>query len=234
MASSELDISVIVPVLNEAESLPELLAEIRDVATGEGLSYEVLFIDDGSTDGSFEIAQGLRDENPCLRAIQLRTNFGKSTALSTGFAEARGRILITMDGDLQDDPREIPDLLAALDGGLDLVCGWKWPRRDPLTKILPSRVINWMTSRLTGLRIHDMNCGLKAYRRETVEGLAIQGVWESPDHLDSEVHGDPGSYEHIGCIVQCNFAVVAKKNGHRLTNQPDARDGIEPHVIRRR
>lgn len=168
-------LSIVVPCYNEAESLPELYREIAATVAAMGRSFELLFIDDGSTDNSPDVIWALHAKDNRVRCIQFRRNAGKSEALSAGFREARGAIVVTMDADLQDDPGELPNLLATLDAGYDVVSGWKYPRRDPLSKRLPSAVINWLTSRLTGVRIHDMNCGLKAYRREAVEHLTLYG-----------------------------------------------------------
>jgi glycosyltransferase involved in cell wall biosynthesis len=169
-------LSVIVPALNESAALPALLDEIARVC-GEctGGSWEAIVVDDGSTDGSFELMEQLVAADPHLRAVRLRRNFGKSAALSVGFAQSSGERIVTIDGDGQDDPADIPRLLAALDDGADLVSGWKRNRRDPLSRRLASRVFNWVTARLTGLRMHDMNCGLKAYRGECARSLEVYG-----------------------------------------------------------
>lgn len=169
------DISVIIPVYNEVESLRPLYQSATSVLRGLGHSYELLFIDDGSTDGSFDLLAELHAQDPLVQVIQFRRNFGKAAALSAGFAEARGDIVITMDADLQDDPQEIPRLLDKLAEGFDLVSGWKSPRRDPLTKTLPSWLFNWVTSMLSGIRLHDFNCGFKAYRREVVKEIHFYG-----------------------------------------------------------
>ncbi len=168
-------ISAVIPTYNEAESLVELTSEIVSVFEPMDGTYEIIFVDDGSTDDTPAIIRSLAENNPHIRYIRFRKNFGKSAALSAGFGEARGEIIATLDGDLQDDPKEVPKLMSKLDDSLDLVCGWKFPRRDPWRKRIPSLVINWMTSRLTGVPIHDMNCGLKIYKREVVENLRIYG-----------------------------------------------------------
>ena len=138
-------------------------------------SWEVVFVDDGSTDGSFSALTRLHDAHDNVRVIRLRRNFGKATALSAGFAHAEGEILVTIDADLQDDPTEIPRLLAKLDEGFDLVTGWKAHRRDPFSRRVPSKIFNWVTGRVSGLRLHDLNCGLKAYRVEVINGLSLYG-----------------------------------------------------------
>ncbi len=169
-------ITVIVPVLNEEESLPELSlnleSELSKVAGGR---WEVIFVDDGSTDGSFDVIRSIRERNKRFRAIRFRRNYGKAAALSVGFEQAKGIIVITMDADLQDDPAEIPNLIAKLKEGYDLVTGWKKKRHDPFTKTIPSRCINFVTAKATGVKVHDMNCGLKAYRRDVVKTLNIYG-----------------------------------------------------------
>jgi len=163
----------VVPLLTEEESLPELYKAITAACTDLEGGYEIVFVDDGSTDGSWDVITKLAANDPAIRAVRFRRNFGKSAALSAGFHEARGRYIVTMDADLQDDPAEIPRLIEALEKGRDLVSGWKHPRHDPLSKTIPSKVINAFTARLTKVRIHDMNCGLKIYRREVVADLVL-------------------------------------------------------------
>lgn len=171
-----MDISVIVPLYNEEESLPELHARLSGTLTGMGVSYEILFVDDGSTDGSYRVLQSLHEGDPeHVSVFSFGRNYGKSAALDTGFRNVSGDYVVTMDADLQDEPGEIPGMVKMLEDGADLVTGWKFPRLDPLTKRLPSKVINWLTASLTGVQVHDMNCGLKAYRREVVDGLHIYG-----------------------------------------------------------
>jgi dolichol-phosphate mannosyltransferase len=152
-----------------------LLEELDSALQPLDQPWEVVFVDDGSTDGSFAALTRLHDARDNVRVIRLRRNFGKATALSTGFAHAEGGIVVTIDADLQDDPSEIPRLLAKLDEGFDLVTGWKTHRRDPLSRRLPSKLFNWVTGRVSGLRLHDLNCGLKAYRAEVVQGLPLYG-----------------------------------------------------------
>ncbi len=168
-----MDISVVIPLYNEEESLPELHRRLGEVLPGIG-SYEIIFVDDGSTDGSLKVLERLFAEDPRVRVHSFRRNCGKSAALAAGFEKAEGEYVVTMDADLQDDPAEIPSLIAKLDE-CDLVSGWKFPRRDPLSKRIPSKVINWLTAKLTGVNIHDMNCGLKAYKNEVVKGLSLYG-----------------------------------------------------------
>ncbi|GIW98460.1 MAG: hypothetical protein KatS3mg111_1793 [Pirellulaceae bacterium] len=167
--------SIVVPVFNERESLSELVRRIDEVAAGVQAEYEVLLIDDGSTDGSWAEIQRIAAQDRRVRGIRLRRNFGKAAALEAGFNRAAGRTVITMDADLQDDPREIPRLIAKLNEGFDVVSGWKRIRHDPWHKVLPSRIFNAMISRLTGVELHDHNCGLKAYRREVLREVHIYG-----------------------------------------------------------
>ncbi len=169
------DLSVVVPLLNEADSLVELHQRIVSAARSAGLSYEILFVDDGSRDNSYEIIRGLHRQDNNVRAIRFRSNYGKSAALSAGFKEVRGRYVITMDADLQDDPAEIPVLIAKLEEGYDLISGWKKVRHDPITKTWPSMLFNKVTAVMTGIPIHDFNCGLKAYRREVTQDIPVYG-----------------------------------------------------------
>jgi glycosyltransferase involved in cell wall biosynthesis len=168
-------ISVVIPVLNEAESLRPLYEAVTASLDRESRSYEVVFVDDGSTDGSFSVMQALHDTDSRVRVVRLRGHFGKTPALLAGFSHARGEIIFTLDADLQDDPDEIPQFLGKLSEGYDLVSGWKYPRRDPITKTVPSFFFNRMVSSTTGVRLHDMNCGFKAYRRELIDDLKLYG-----------------------------------------------------------
>lgn len=170
-----LRLTVLVPAYNEAESLPELVAAIGvELAKVVG-GTEILIIDDGSSDGTLELLRGIASGNPLVQVISFRRNYGKSAALAVGFAEARGEVIITMDADLQDDPAEIPRLLARLDEGFDVVSGWKQNRQDPFMKTMPSKLFNAVTSSACGLRLHDFNCGLKAWRREAARSLEVYG-----------------------------------------------------------
>ncbi len=168
-------ISVVVPVHDEEDSVEPLLDELRAALDPLGTEWEVLFVDDGSTDETFGALTRLHDREPGIRIVRLRRNFGKAAALAAGFAEAAGDVVVTIDGDLQDDPAEIPRLLAKLDEGFDLVSGWKTRRRDPLRRRIVSRIFNSVTGRISGLRLHDLNCGLKAYRVEVLRGLRLYG-----------------------------------------------------------
>jgi dolichol-phosphate mannosyltransferase len=168
-------ISIVVPVHNEERSVALLLDEIGSALEPLGREWEAVFVDDGSTDGSFAALTRLHAANDNVRVVRLRRNFGKATALAAGFGEATGELIVTIDADLQDDPAEIPRLLAKLDEGFDLVSGWKARRRDPWSRRILSRIFNAATRRLSGVRLHDMNCGLKAYRAEAVRGLSLYG-----------------------------------------------------------
>lgn len=168
-------LSIVVPVFNEQDSLPELLDRIMAVATRENYSYEVLFVDDGSRDDSWNTIERLASAQAAARGLKLRRNFGKAAALAAGFDHALGQFIITMDADLQDDPNEIPNLLSKLNDGFDVVSGWKKVRHDPWHKVLPSRLFNSLVSWLTGVKLHDHNCGLKAYRREALQEVQLYG-----------------------------------------------------------
>ena len=172
-----MDISVIVPLYNETESLPELAAWIRRVMEANGYTYEILMVDDGSTDGSWDTVLSLSKENPAIHGISFRRNYGKSAALYEGFAAAQGDVVITMDADLQDSPDEIPELYRMIvEDGYDVVSGWKQHRQDnKLTKNLPSKLYNWTARKVTGIKLHDMNCGLKAYKNEVVKSIEVYG-----------------------------------------------------------
>ncbi|WP_348535548.1 glycosyltransferase family 2 protein [Portibacter lacus] len=171
-----MDISVVVPLLNEEESLPELCAWIKKVADANGFSYEVLLIDDGSTDKSWEIIQGLKKENEHIKGIKFRRNYGKSAALNVGFEAALGDVIITMDADLQDSPDEIPELYRmVMKDNFDLVSGWKQKRYDPISKTMPSKLFNAFTRKMSGIKLNDFNCGLKAYKKEVVKNIEVYG-----------------------------------------------------------
>jgi len=168
-------ISVVVPVRNEERSVALLVDELDSALQPLGIPWETIFVDDGSTDGTYAALTRLHAARDDVRVVRLRRNFGKAAALAAGFAQAGGEVIVTIDGDLQDDPAEIPHLLAKLEEGFDLVSGWKARRRDPLRRRLLSRVFNTVTRWISGVRLHDMNCGLKAYRAEVVRGLRLYG-----------------------------------------------------------
>jgi glycosyltransferase involved in cell wall biosynthesis len=168
-------ISVVIPVCNEERSVALLYEELQAALEPLGEAWDAVFVDDGSTDGSFAALTRLHDRHDNVRVIRLRRNFGKAAALAIGFGQAHGDVVVTIDADLQDDPAEIPRLLLKLEEGFDLVSGWKAHRRDPLGRRFLSRIFNWVTGRVSGLRLHDMNCGLKAYRADVVRGLRLYG-----------------------------------------------------------
>ncbi len=168
-------ISVVVPVHDEERTVALLFGELQAALDPLVQPWEAVFVDDGSTDGSFAALTRLHNEHDNVRVVRLRRNFGKAAALAAGFANAQGDIVVTIDADLQDDPAEIPRLLAKLEEGFDLVSGWKAHRRDPITRRALSRIFNWVTGRVSGIRLHDLNCGLKAYRAEVVQGLRLYG-----------------------------------------------------------
>jgi glycosyltransferase involved in cell wall biosynthesis len=199
------DLSIVVPVYEEAASLPELAEEIRTVCERQGYTFEVWLIDDGSQDESWAVIAHLHEQDPRFAGVRLRRNYGKSAALAVGFARARGRYVVTLDADLQDDPAEIPGLIALLEKGYDLVSGWKKKRQDPLSKTIPSRFFNFVTRKLSGIPLHDFNCGLKAYRQEVVKAVRVYGelhryipllaYWEGFSRItEKPVHHRPRKY----------------------------------------
>ncbi len=168
-------ITAVIPAYNESESLTELHRELVLALDALGCPWDVVYVDDGSRDGTEGVIEALSANDPRVAGIVLRRNFGKSAALATGFRHARGEWILTLDADLQDDPAELPKLVAALEGGFDLVSGWKVNRQDPITKTLPSKLFNAVTSAVAGIRLHDFNCGFKLYRREVVESIEVYG-----------------------------------------------------------
>lgn len=171
-----MEISIVIPVYNEDESLPELLAWIERVMRENHLSYEAILVDDGSTDRSWDVITELRHTNPNVKGIKFQRNYGKSAALNEGFKAARGEVVITMDADMQDSPDEIPGLRRMiLEEKYDMVSGWKKMRHDPFSKTFPSKFFNWATRRVSGIPLHDFNCGLKAYRKKVVKGIEVYG-----------------------------------------------------------
>ena len=171
-----MDISLVIPLYNEAESLPELEAWIARVMKENGFSYEIWFVNDGSTDNSWQVIEELRRKNPCVKGVSFRRNYGKSPALFMGFEKVQGDVVITMDADLQDSPDEIPELYRMItQDGYDLVSGWKKKRYDPLSKTIPTKLFNATARKVSGIKLHDFNCGLKAYRREVVKSIEVYG-----------------------------------------------------------
>jgi len=175
MADS-LDISLVIPLLNEEESLPELHAWISRVMEEKGFQYEILFVDDGSTDSSWEMISQLAEKDPHVKGIKFNRNYGKSAALNTGFKSVKGNVIITMDADLQDSPDEIPGLYnQIMEDGYDLVSGWKKKRYDPIMKTIPSKFFNFVARKFSGIKLHDFNCGLKAYKKDVVKSIDVYG-----------------------------------------------------------
>lgn len=171
-----MDVSVVIPLLNEDESLAELHSWIVEIVTSHNLTYEIIFVDDGSTDHSWQVIEEISRKDPNVRGIKFRRNYGKSAALNSGFRAARGEVVITMDADLQDSPEEIPELYKMISQeGFDLVSGWKKRRHDPFSKTIPSRFFNWVTRKTSGIKLHDFNCGLKAYKLEVVKSIEVYG-----------------------------------------------------------
>lgn len=169
------DLSIVIPLYDEAESLVELQRQLTSTLDTLPLDSEIVYVDDGSSDGSFAVLERLHSEDPRVQVIGLRRNFGKTAALLAGFEQARGAVIVTMDADLQDDPKELSRFLVEIESGLDLVSGWKKRRHDPPSKTVPSRLFNWVVRRWTGIPLHDFNCGFKAYRREVLEDLKLYG-----------------------------------------------------------
>ncbi len=211
----ESSIAVVIPVHDEERSVALLLDEIRSALEPLDRTWEAIFVDDGSIDGTIAALTRLHAHNDEVQVVRLRRNFGKSAALMAGFAQASGEIVVTIDGDLQDDPAEIPRLLAKLDEGFDLVSGWKKERRDPWTRRVLSRVFNAVAGRMSGLRLHDMNCGLKAYRAEVVKGLRIYG----------ELHRFLPVLAHYR-----GFRIAEVPVNHRPRSHGRSRYGVERYV----
>ena len=208
-------ISVVVPVFNEERSIALLFDELRSALDPLGRPWEAIFVDDGSTDGSFAALTRLHAAEPNVHVVRLRRNFGKAAALAAGFVHANGQVVVTIDGDLQDDPAEIPRLLVKLEEGFDLVSGWKTRRRDPLSRRVLSRVFNRVVGWMSGVRLHDMNCGLKAYRTEVVRGLPLYG----------ELH------RFVPVLAfQRGYRVAELPVNHRPRNYGRSRYGIERYL----
>ncbi len=208
-------LSVVVPVYNEHESLDVLMEELVPVLDGLGLTAQIIFVDDGSSDGSLGVLNRLAEADPRVTVVVLRRNFGKGAALMAGFRQVTGDVVITMDADLQDDPAEIPALVADLEAGADLVSGWKADRRDPITKRLASKVFNGVTARFSGLRLHDLNCGLKGYRAEVVRTLSISG----------------DLYRYIPVMAAADgYNVVERAVNHRPRRFGRSKYGLERYV----
>ncbi|MCK9205383.1 MAG: glycosyltransferase family 2 protein [Bacteroidales bacterium] len=171
-----MDISVVIPLLDEEGSLPELTAWIERVMSKHGFTYEVIFVDDGSRDNSWKIIEDLRRKNENLKGIKFRRNYGKAAALNVGFSQAQGNVVFTMDADLQDSPDEVPEMYRMItEQGFDLVSGWKKKRHDPISKTIPTKFYNWTARRISGIKLHDFNCGLKAYKQSVVKSIELYG-----------------------------------------------------------
>lgn len=171
-----MELSIVIPLLNESESISELTGWIDRVMKDNGFSYELIYVDDGSRDDSWSVITNLAETNPAIKGIKFRRNYGKAAALTCGFAACHGDVVITMDADLQDSPEEIPELRRMIiEEGYDLVSGWKKKRHDPLSKTIPTRFFNWTTRRMSGIRLHDFNCGLKAYNSSVVKSIEVFG-----------------------------------------------------------
>lgn len=168
-------ISVVIPVYNEDDNVLELYKKIKSIMSAQNKAYEIIFIDDGSNDNTFQDLSAIHENDDRVKILRFRNNFGKAAALSKGFEYAKGNIVITMDGDLQDDPEEIPNFLDKINEGYDLVSGWKYDRKDPITKTIPSKIFNILTRKITGVHIHDFNCGFKAYRSDVTKSIRIYG-----------------------------------------------------------
>jgi glycosyltransferase involved in cell wall biosynthesis len=171
----KVDLSIVIPLLNEEANLKPLYSELKEALEALGRSYEIVFVDDGSTDGSVQVLAELHGADDRVKVIEFRRNFGKTAALTAGFRLSQGQIVVTMDADLQDDPAQIGVLLGKLEEGYDLVAAWRFKRQDPLSKTLPSRIFNWTVASLTGVRLHDFNCGFKAYHRPVTEEVKLYG-----------------------------------------------------------
>jgi len=208
-------ISVVVPVHDEERSVALLYDELRSALEPLNAPWEAIFVDDGSTDGTFSALTRLHDAEQNVIVVRLRRNFGKAAALVAGFDQARGETVVTIDGDLQDDPAEIPRLLAKLDEGFDLVSGWKTRRRDPLSRRILSRIFNRVTSAFSGVRMHDMNCGLKAYRAEVVHGLRLYGELHRFIHVLAHYRG---------------YRIAELPVNHRPREHGRSRYGVERYV----
>lgn len=212
---SQPDISIVIPLYNEENNLEPLYRETTEVLRKVGRTYEIIFVNDGSYDGSVAILQELKMLDPLVRVIHLRRNFGKAVALAAGFKEASGNIVITMDGDLQDNPIEIPRFISGIESGFDLVSGWKFVRHDPLSKTLPSKLFNKVVSFATGLKLHDFNCGFKAYRRDLVDKIQLYG----------ELH------RYIPALAYGNgFRVTEIKVDHRPRQSGKSKYGWERYI----
>lgn len=215
-----MQLSLVIPCYNEEESLPELLNWITRVMDTNHFSYEVIFIDDGSKDATWEVIEQLASSNPAVKAIKFQRNYGKAAALQVGFQEAQGDVVITMDADLQDSPDEIPELYRmVIEDGFDLVSGWKQKRYDPITKTIPTKLYNGVTRAMSGIKLHDMNCGLKAYKKEVVKSVEVYGDM----HRYIPVLAKKAGFDNIGEKIvqhQARKFGVTKFGMERFVNGP--------------
>lgn len=171
-----MDVSIIIPVLNEEESIPELYPHVSEVMKKTGKDYEIIFVDDGSTDKSFDILKGINKKDNTVRIIKFRRNFGQTAAISAGIKHSKGEVIVTLDADLQNDPSDIPKLLDKMNDGFDVVCGWRKDRKDPLvSKKIPSKISNWLARKLTKVEIHDFGCTLRVYKKESLRDIELYG-----------------------------------------------------------
>src|SRR5258708_4221955 len=218
VSAQTIAISVVIPVMNEEQSIEPLYEKLSTRLETRDKNFEVIFVDDGSTDGTFAELKKLHAENPgVVRVIRFRKNFGKTPALVAGFSRCRGEVIFTMDGDLQDDPEEIPNFLAKLDEGYDLVSGWKFPRLDPLSKTFPSRIFNWLVSTMTGVHLHDINNGFKAYRREVIEDSHLKLYGEFHRFVPVMAHWRGFRVAEIKVVHHPRKYGVSKYGGRRFT-----------------
>jgi len=216
-----MDISVIVPLFNEDESLRELEAWIRKVMQANRFSYEIVMVDDGSTDNSWMIVEQLAEMNPSVVGIKFRRNYGKSAALHTGFQASKGDVVITMDADLQDSPEEIPELYRMIiEGGFDLVSGWKKKRHDPISKTIPTKLYNATLRWMSGIKLHDFNCGLKAYRKEVVKTVEVYGEMHRYIPVIAKWSGFPKIGEKIVQHQARKYGVTKFGGMQRFINGP--------------
>lgn len=202
-----MDLSIVVPAFNEDESLRELLAEIMVVTEKEGYEWEIIFVDDGSTDNTWAVIEELHEKHPMVRGIKFQRNYGKAAALHTGFRATRGKVVITMDADLQDRPQHIPEFYKMIvEDGYDLVSGWKQKRKDPLTKTIPTKLYNGVNRLVSGIKLHDQNCGFKSYRREVVQTVEVYGDMHRYIPVIAKANG-------FGKIGELRVEHIARKYG---------------------
>lgn len=217
--TNKIDISIVVPLFDEDESLPELEAWIRRVMEANDFSYEIVMVDDGSKDNSWSVIEKLQKENPSVRGIKFRRNYGKSAALNKGFEAAKGDVVITMDADLQDSPDEIPGLYKMImTDGFDLISGWKKKRHDPISKTIPTKLFNWATRKMSGIYLHDFNCGLKAYKNAVVKSIEVYGEMHRYIPVLAKAAGFPKIGEKVVQHQARKFGVTKFGGWNRFIN----------------